>query len=135
MTSTVSLDVANLPYNRPLLAYLQEQREEGRKALSGDGRRRKNSYSNCRHLGIFDGVLGSDGRTNLTGDHKLASLAERFQDGFDYVGNARADVPLLAGAIEPMVANPDFALKSRLKWANIQSLAALKIAGRSRRRS
>ena len=119
VTSTVSLDVANLPYNRPLLAYLQEQREEGRKLYLATGADERIATRIADHLGIFDGVLASDGRTNLTGDHKLASLAERFQDGFDYVGNARADVPLLAGAIEPMVANPDFALKSRFKSANI----------------
>ena len=66
----------------------------------------------AEHLGIFDGVLASDGLTNLTGHHKLASLQARFKDGFDYVGNASADVPLLAGAVEPMVANPDLALKA-----------------------
>ena len=73
----------------------------------------------AEHLGIFDGVLASDGHTNLTGHHKLASLRERFQDGFDYIGNARPDMPLLAGAIEAMVANPDLALTSRLKAASL----------------
>ncbi len=119
VTSAVSLDVANLPYNRPLRAYLQEQHEQGRKLYLATGADERIAVRIAEHLGIFDGILASDGRTNLTGDHKLASLRERFQDGFDYVGNARADVPLLAGAIEPMVANPDFALKSCLKPANI----------------
>ena len=57
--------------------------------------------------------------TNLTGNHKLASIQERFKDGFDYVGNARPDLPLLAGSIEPMVANPDLSLKTLLDAQNI----------------
>jgi len=119
VTSVVSLDVANLPYNRPLLAYLQEQHEEGRRLYLATGADGKIATRIAEHLGIFDGVLASDGHTNLTGHHKLANLRERFQDGFDYVGNARPDLPLLAGATEAMVANPDLALKSRLKAANL----------------
>jgi phosphoserine phosphatase len=119
VTSVVALDVANLPYNRPLLAYLQEQHEEGRRLYLATGADDKIARRIAEHLGIFDGVLASDGHTNLTGYHKLASLRERFQDGFDYVGNARPDMPLLAGAIEPMVANPDRALTSRLKAENV----------------
>jgi len=119
VTSAVSLDVANLPYNRPLLAYLQEQHEEGRRIYLATGADEGIATRIAEHIGIFDGVLASDGHTNLTGDHKLASLRGRFQEGFDYVGNARPDMPLLAGATEAMVANPDLALKARLRAANL----------------
>ena len=119
VTSFASLDVANLPYNRPLLTYLQEQNAEGRRLYLATGADDSIASRIAAYLGIFEGVLASDGRTNLTGHHKLASLQERFQDGFDYVGNARPDIPLLAGAIEPMVANPDLALRARLKAGNI----------------
>src|SRR5271170_4129543 len=119
VTSIVSLDVANLPYNRPLLAYLEEQHAEGRKLYLATGADGRIASRVAEHLGIFNSVLASDGQTNLTGHHKLASLQERFKDGFDYVGNARPDVPLLAGAVEPMVANPDWSLKALLKARNI----------------
>lgn len=119
VTTAVSIDVVNLPYNRPLLAYLEEQRAEGRKLYLATGADGGIASRVAEHLGIFDGVLASDGLTNLTGHHKLASLQARFKDGFDYVGNASADVPLLAGAVEPMVANPDLALKALLKSREI----------------
>ncbi len=119
VTSAVSLDVANLPYNRALLAYLQEQNAEGRKLYLATGADDKLASRIAAHLGIFDGVLASDGQTNLTGHHKLASLQERFKDGFDYVGNASPDMPLLAAAIEAMVANPDLALRARLKAGKV----------------
>jgi 4-hydroxybenzoate polyprenyltransferase len=119
VTSAVSLDVANLPYNRPLLAYLEEQCAEGRKLYLATGADDRVASRVAAHLGIFEGVLASDGRTNLTGHHKLASIQERFKDGFDYVGNASPDLPLLAGAVEPMVANPNLALRTQIKAQNI----------------
>jgi 4-hydroxybenzoate polyprenyltransferase len=119
VTTSISLDVPNLPYNRPLLAYLQEQHVEGRKLYLTTGADSKIAERIAEHLGIFDGVLASDGRTNLTGHNKLASLQERFHDGFDYVGNASPDLPLLAGAVQPMVANPDLALTAKLKAEKI----------------
>jgi 4-hydroxybenzoate polyprenyltransferase len=64
-------------------------------------------------------VLASDGKTNLTGKNKLASLRERFPEGFDYVGNAPVDLPLLAGSVAPMVANPDLSLVALLKKRKI----------------
>ena len=48
------------------------------------------------HLGLFEDVLASDGRTNLTGHEKLALMESRFSaEGFDYIGNAIPDLPLL----------------------------------------
>ncbi len=119
IASFVSLDVAHLPYNRPLLAYLEEQRAAGRRLYLATGADDRIATRIAAHLGLFDGVLASDGLTNLTGHHKLASLRERFAEGFDYVGNARPDLPLLAGSVEPMVANPDLALRARLKAGKI----------------
>jgi 4-hydroxybenzoate polyprenyltransferase len=45
------------------------------------------------HLGLFDGVLGSDGTINLSGAAKADALCERFGKAqFDYVGDSRADL-------------------------------------------
>jgi 4-hydroxybenzoate polyprenyltransferase len=107
VASIVSLDVGNLPYNRPLLSYLHEQRGEGREIYLTTGADRKVAMCVADHLGIFTDVLASDGSRNLTGSRKLASLKDRFETGFDYVGNARPDLPLLAAAVEPMLACPD----------------------------
>jgi 4-hydroxybenzoate polyprenyltransferase len=65
------------------------------------------------HLGIFAGVLASDGVTNLTSTKKLALLKSRFGE-FDYIGNSRADLPLLAGARHAIVANPSLGLRAAL---------------------
>ena len=73
------------------------------------------------HLGIFSGVLGSDGATNLTGNKKLDGLRTHLGSAaFDYIGNDTPDLPLLAHATEPMVANPSLGLRIRLRARGIQ---------------
>jgi 4-hydroxybenzoate polyprenyltransferase len=119
LSSLVSLDVANLPYNAALLTYLEAARADGRKLYLATGADGVVAEGVAAHLGIFVEVLASDGQTNLTGHNKLASLRQRFESGFDYIGNSRADLPLLAGSVAPMVANPDLSLSMLLKSRRI----------------
>jgi 4-hydroxybenzoate polyprenyltransferase/phosphoserine phosphatase len=116
----VQLDAAHLPYNRKLLEYLNEQHSHGRKLYLTTGADTSLARRIADHLGIFDEVLASDGSTNLTGHNKLESLQQRFaENGFDYIGNARPDLPLLRHSGEAMVANPDLALQGLLRKHNI----------------
>ena len=104
VTTRVTLDVEHLPYNRPLLEYLMAQRGDGRKLYLATGADAGLADRIARHLNIFEGVLSSDGTTNLTGSNKLASFRSRFAGDFDYIGNARLDLPLLSAATTPMLA-------------------------------
>ncbi len=117
----VSLDVAFLPYNRPLLEYLEQERGQGRRIYLTTGADARLARRIAAHLGIFDGVLASDGSTNLTGDNKLAGLRAEF-DGqdFDYIGNARPDLPLLEHAGAAMLANPHASLQALIKSRKIE---------------
>jgi 4-hydroxybenzoate polyprenyltransferase len=46
-------------------------------------------------LGCFDEVLATEGGVNLVGKAKADLLVSRFgKDGFDYVGDSRADIPV-----------------------------------------
>jgi 4-hydroxybenzoate polyprenyltransferase/phosphoserine phosphatase len=124
VTSLVTLNVEHLPYNRKLLEYLMVEHSAGRKLYLATGADISLAQRIARHLGIFEDVLGSDGKVNLTGKNKLASFEQRFgtapEGGFDYIGNARPDVPLLRAATEPMLANPDLSLRLLLKKENIR---------------
>ena len=116
VTKRVSLDVAHLPYNKPLLAYLEQQRGLGRSLYLATGADATLARRVAAHLGIFSDVLASDGVTNLTGHNKLNAFTERFgEGGFDYIGNARPDLPLLAHAHAAMVANPDRSLRQAVR--------------------
>jgi len=114
VTSAVSLDVEGLPYNRPLVEYLRLEHGRGRSIYLATAADRILAERVAAYLGIFAGVLASDGENNLAGGNKLAALRARFGSGFSYIGNARPDAEVLAACVAPMVANPDLALRRRL---------------------
>ena len=132
VTRQVSLDVAHLPYNRTLLHFLEDQHRQGRALYLATGADERLAQRVADHLGIFTGVLGSDGATNLTGNRKLDSLRSRLGPcEFDYVGNDTPDLPLLARAAEPQVANPSLRLRRKLHSRGILPARTFEERGRS----
>ena len=82
-------------------------------------------------LGLFAGVLGSQGAVNLTGTKKLARLRTEFGTGaFDYIGNDVPDLPLLAQATDNMVANPSLRLRFKLRSRGIRPTQTFDERGR-----
>jgi len=125
VAESVTLDVVNLPYNRKLIQFLHHEHARGRAIYLATGADKQLARRVADHLGVFADVLASDGATNLTGDKKLDSLRKRFDSAdFDYIGNHTPDVPLLAAATEPMVANPSLRLMIRLKARGIRPVQA-----------
>jgi 4-hydroxybenzoate polyprenyltransferase len=121
VTDSVTLDVAHLPYNRELLNYLQAERAKGRDIYLATGADIRLAQRVADHLGIFSGVLGSDGTTNLTGRNKLDRLRSQLPDAaFDYIGNDTPDLPLLAHSAEPMVANPSLRLRLNMRSESVR---------------
>jgi 4-hydroxybenzoate polyprenyltransferase/phosphoserine phosphatase len=89
----VELDPAALPYNRELLKWLEDQRQEGRAVWLCTAANEHLAARVATFLGVFEGVLASNGGTNLAGNVKAARLVERFgEGGFDYCGNERRDL-------------------------------------------
>ena len=88
-----------LPYRPEFLTWLREQRNAGRRLILATGADRAIAQSVANHLGIFDEVLASDGRTNLTGAHKLEAI-QAHADGepFSYAGDGSVDLPVWAAA-------------------------------------
>ena len=123
ITSAVTLDVAHLPYNRELLQFLEQEHARGRHLYLATAADAALAERVAAHLGIFAGVLASDGTTNLAGGNKLAAFQARFGDRFCYIGNASPDISLLsacsAAGTGPMVANPTRGLLSGLRRAGV----------------
>ncbi|MGA7155249.1 MAG: UbiA family prenyltransferase [Acidobacteriaceae bacterium] len=132
LTGLVTLDVEHLPYNRPLLEYLMQQHGEGREIYLATAADKTLAERVAAHLGIFAGVLASEGGTsgvNLAGGNKLAAMRAKFGEEFCYIGNARPDVALLAACESPMVANPDRALRAGMKRAGTVAAAQFEDRG------
>lgn len=109
---------SHLPYNESLLDFLREQHAQGRELYLATGADARIANEVAAHLGIFHGVVSSNGAVNLTGTNKLTALQQQFgARGFDYIGNSTDDLPALAQARVAMFANPHRAavVKARLK--------------------
>ena len=95
LATLAAFDPAALPYHEPLLEWLGERRKEGRRLVLCTASDGTIAAAVAAHLGIFDEVIASDGRTNMGGATKAEALARRFgRGGFDYVGDSLADVPV-----------------------------------------
>ncbi len=89
------VDATKLPYRPEVLALIQEARRQGRKVILASAAHWRTANRVATHLGLFDLVIASRGRTNMKGKTKLAQIRAAIGDAaFDYVGDAPADRPI-----------------------------------------
>ncbi len=113
IASRVQLNGSALPYTKPLLTWLEAQKAAGRKLWLCTASDHRLAQAVADHVGFFDGVLASDGKTNLAGRHKAAELVKRFGDkGFDYAGNHTVDLGVWAHARRAIVVNAGASLQA-----------------------
>jgi phosphoserine phosphatase len=106
LATAAGLDPARLPYHQELLAYLREEHAAGRMLVLATGADRRIATAVAQHLDLFDAVLASDGKTNLTGAAKLSAIRHRFGNAaFTYVGNSRTDLAVWRGADRAICVN------------------------------
>ena len=111
----VALDCASLPYTGQLLSLLEQAHAAGRELVLVSACDRAVAAQIAEHLGFFDEVIASDGKTNTKGRNKARVLVERFgQNGFDYAGNEQADFPVWEVARERLVVNASPSIARRL---------------------
>lgn len=92
-------DVDTLPYRGDLLAYLDAQKRDDRMLVLATASDEIVARKVADKLGLFDAVFASDGITNLSGPDKRARVVQTFgENGFDYAGNSRRDLPVWASA-------------------------------------
>ena len=95
----VTIDPATLPYHAEFLAWLRTQKAAGRKLVLATASDIQMARPVAAHVGLFDEVLGSDGRVNLRSGNKVRVLTEKFGErGFDYAGNSSADYAVWRGS-------------------------------------
>lgn len=88
-----------LPYRDSVLALIEEAKAAGRPVILTTAAPRRMAEAVAAHLGHFDEVIASDDGDNVSAERKAALLEERFgAQGFDYVGDAKADLPVFQRA-------------------------------------
>lgn len=93
---------AGLPYEETVLDLIRRARAEGRRVALVSASDQRQVDEVAAHLGLFDEAFGTGGAAegrNLGGREKAAFLVARYgRGGFDYVGDAHADLPVWAEA-------------------------------------
>lgn len=98
----VELDPAALPYDPAVLALVRAERARGRSIVLATGAQRRFAEQVAAHLDLFDLVLATGDGINLTSHNKARRLAELYgEQGYDYIGNARADLPVWLACARP----------------------------------
>jgi len=112
----ITIDVSLLPYHESLLDYLKLEMKNGRRMILVTASHNKYAHAVANHLNIFDDVMASDERINLTGKKKLNQLVQIYgEHGFDYVGNSRVDLPIFHEARQSVLVNPEFGVETRAR--------------------
>ena len=106
LAARVTVDPATLSLNEKFVTWLRQEKAAGRKLILATASDLKMAQPIAERVGLFDEVLGSDGKTNLRSENKLRALTEKFGErGFDYAGNSAADFAVWRGSREAVVVN------------------------------
>jgi 4-hydroxybenzoate polyprenyltransferase/phosphoserine phosphatase len=121
IAARVTLNVALLPYDKRLLAWLKTECNTGREVWLCTATNQALAAAVAEHLGIFAGVIASDEQTNLAGRRKAERLVERFGEGsFDYCGNEWRDLQIWEHARGAVVVNGGASLERKVKTQSAQ---------------
>lgn len=116
IASRVQLNGAALPYSEQFLSWLKAQKAQGREIWLCTASDQRMAQAVAQHVGLFDGVLASDGQTNLSGSNKAQQLVQRFGErGFDYCGNERVDLKVWQHARSAIVVNAKPGLEASVR--------------------
>lgn len=110
------MNVAALPYNEDVLAYVRRWHAEGGRTALVTASHQNLADKVAAYVGEFDQAYGSSGTTNLKGARKAAFLAEKFGEGhFAYMGDSAADLPVWGRASKAITVRAPPGLRARVK--------------------
>jgi 4-hydroxybenzoate polyprenyltransferase/phosphoserine phosphatase len=106
--SIYRINVEQLPYNQDVLEFLNREKSKGRRIILITASTEDLAARIADHLQCFDEAHGTHGAINLKGSEKARYLIERFgAQGFDYLGDSRADIPVWEQARTPISVHPE----------------------------
>lgn len=100
------IDPATLPWNDSVVEFLRSEHRDGRTLWLATAAHRSSAEAVAQHLGFFDRVFATDDGDNVKGDRKRTLLLEEAPEGFDYIGDSPADMPLFLSAKRAWTVGP-----------------------------
>lgn len=110
------IDVSLLPYDPTVIKLIETERRNGRLVVLATASHRSLAERIAEHLQLFDRVLATEGERNLSARHKRDLLVEHYgEQGFDYAGNSRDDLPVWSSARLAYVVNPESGVEQQAR--------------------
>ncbi|MFZ2960740.1 MAG: UbiA family prenyltransferase [Candidatus Ozemobacteraceae bacterium] len=115
IASLASIDPDLLPYNKPFLEWLKQQKEAGRPLWLCTTSTQKLVQPILDHLSIFTGVISDIETNDLSGEAKANELLKNFGDKqFDFCGNKSTDIHIWKHSINAITVNCDNRLLKKI---------------------
>ena len=106
LAETAEVDVATLPYDPEVMAYVETWRAAGGRTALVTASDETIARDIADHLKLFDEAHGSDGAENLKGARKARFLVETYgEKQFSYIGDSKADLAVWAHAKRAITVN------------------------------
>jgi 4-hydroxybenzoate polyprenyltransferase/phosphoserine phosphatase len=125
LAAAAPLDPATLPYDEAALDFVRARQAGGQQVFLVTAADQSLATAVAGHLGGFAGAKGTDPDGNLKGEAKAAWLTRQFPDGFAYVGDSRADVPVFAAARESIIVGASASVARAMSRAGVTSAHSL----------
>ncbi|MBK8755526.1 MAG: UbiA family prenyltransferase [Candidatus Competibacteraceae bacterium] len=124
LAAAVSIDVASLPYDRQVVAFLEREKACGRTLILATASHQDYAEAIATHFGLFDRVLATHEDVNLSAHTKRDVLVREYgEKGFDYVGNSRDDLTVWAAAHRAYLANPEVGVEAAaVRLGNVEQV-------------
>lgn len=122
MRDTANVHVPSLPYNDEIVACLRRWRSDGGRTILVTALGQALAERIAGHVGVFDGVYGSTGKSSINGAEKAAMLEDRFGDrGFAFMGRAAADLPVWQKCSRAITVDASSAVRSRVDGLGLEA--------------
>ena len=119
------IDTSVLPINQELLAWLREQKLQGRQLVLATASDRELASRVVQDLKLFDLVLGSTATRDLRGAEKVAAIKQYCGAEFDYAGNSRADQAVWKVSRQAILVNASRSVESTARrYARVSRVIA-----------
>jgi len=124
LAQRISIDVSVLPYDPAVIALIETEKAKNRQIILATASHKIYADQIAEHLNLFDRVVATEENRNLSSVAKRDFLVKEFgNEGFDYVGNSRADIPVWEAAGKAYLVNPESGVeKQALKKGNVERI-------------
>lgn len=122
VSARAELRAEALPYREDFLDWLRAERKSGRRLILATGADRAIAEAVAGRLGVFDGILASDGATNLTGANKLQAIESHAAGApFAYAADGQVDLPIWAAAHSAVLVGAGVHHEARVGTAKVEA--------------